>query len=244
MCSNASLVKTVATRQYFTTLDDAELDKLGGSCREYTLPRDDQSSQVKGWIRGNTKISPVLEVAVSYHQGRYGIEIMINSLFGDGTRSWVMIVNGINKYVTPMTLESTGRSVAPARPKQTPRPTSSSSTTTLHYHGRVWIDVEPGLYDKSCFEVSKKMIRLLRHNHTVPREKVWAVEFRTLASMLHSKFTSSPCWSIRTWLNYLQRGGGAKKRYQYCVTTHDETQCVLMWMSRTFSERRARLSRH
>ena len=65
--------------------------------------------------------------------------------------------------------------------------------------------------------MSKKMTGLLRRDHTVPREEDGAVEFRILASMFHSKFTSSPYWTIRTWLNYLQRGGGAKKRYQYCV---------------------------
>ena len=79
-----------------TTLDDAEVDKLGGSCQEYTLLRDDAASKVKEWIRGDTKIGPALEVTVSHHQGRYGIEIMIESLFGDGTCSWVMIVSGIN----------------------------------------------------------------------------------------------------------------------------------------------------
>ena len=48
--------------------------------------------------------------------------------------------------------EPAGKLVATARPKQT-------STTTLPYHLRVWIDVEPGPYDKRCFELSKKMIR-------------------------------------------------------------------------------------
>ena len=128
LCSNASLAKTVEKRQFFMTLDDDQLDRLNGSCREYTLPRSDQSSQVKGWIRGNTKIGPVLDVTVCYHQGRYGVEIMIKSLFGDKTCSWVRIVNGINKYVTE-TLEeihvasvgekSTGKPVAKARPRQT-----------------------------------------------------------------------------------------------------------------------------
>ena len=36
------------------------------ACREYTLPRDEKSSDPKGWIRGNTKIGPVLEVTNSY----------------------------------------------------------------------------------------------------------------------------------------------------------------------------------
>ena len=55
---------------------------------------------MRGWIRGNTKIGPVLDVEVCYHQGRYGVDIMIESLFRDRTVSWVRIVNGINKYVT------------------------------------------------------------------------------------------------------------------------------------------------
>ena len=45
--SKAGLANTVEKGQYFTTLDDAELDKLKGSCREGTLPRSDKSSQVK-----------------------------------------------------------------------------------------------------------------------------------------------------------------------------------------------------
>ena len=77
-------------------------------------------------------------------------------------------------------------------------------TITLPYHQRQWIDV-------------KHMIRLLRHHQTVPREVDGAVEFRTLAPMFHSKFTSSPYWSIRTWLSCLQRGGGPEKRFQCCV---------------------------
>ena len=76
-----------------------------------------------------------------------------------------MIVNGINKYVTEMSEEtqenhidvigdSTKKPVAKARSKQTSMPTTSSPTVTFPYHQRDWIDVEPGQYDKSCFEVS------------------------------------------------------------------------------------------
>ena len=42
------------------------------ACREYTLPRDEKASDPKGWIRGNTKIGPVLEVTTRYLQGKYG----------------------------------------------------------------------------------------------------------------------------------------------------------------------------
>ena len=184
----------MANGQYVTTLDDAELDKLGGSFREYTVPRDDTPSKVKGWIRGNTKIGPALKEAVSHQQDRYGIEIMIESLFDDGTRSWVMIVNGKNKYVTETSEEArenhiddigecTGKPFAKARPKQTSMPTTSSPAVTLPYHLREWIDVEPGKYDKICFEVSEKMIRFLRHDPSVLREEDGAVEIRILAPM-------------------------------------------------------------
>ena len=64
----------VSPRLHFTTLDDEELDRLKGSCREYTLPRNDQSSQVNRRIRGNKKIGPVMDVIVWYHQGRYGVD--------------------------------------------------------------------------------------------------------------------------------------------------------------------------
>ena len=72
------------------------------------------------------------------------------------------------KRTAPMTLE-TGKPVAEARRKQTPRPTSSSPTLTLLYHQRQWIDVEPGKFDKTWIEVSKQVIRLLRHDPTVLR---------------------------------------------------------------------------
>ena len=45
--------------------------------REYTLPREEGASQPKGWIQGNTKIWPVLEVATSYLHGKYGVEVRI-----------------------------------------------------------------------------------------------------------------------------------------------------------------------
>ena len=57
LCSNAGFMKIVAEGQYFVTQDDAELAKLDGSCREYTLLRDGQSSKVKGWTHGHTKIA-------------------------------------------------------------------------------------------------------------------------------------------------------------------------------------------
>ena len=72
------------------------------ACREYTLPRDEKSSDPKGWIRGKTKIWPVLEVTASYLQGKYGVEIRIESMNKDNSHSWVRISHGLNKLVTDL----------------------------------------------------------------------------------------------------------------------------------------------
>ena len=69
------------------------------ACREYTLPKDDGSSQPRGWIQGNTRIGPVLEVTTSCLHGKRGVKIRIWSLSEDNTHSWVRIFHGSNKYV-------------------------------------------------------------------------------------------------------------------------------------------------
>ena len=70
------------------------------ACREYTLPRDQETSEPKGWIRGDTKIGPVLEVTTCCLQGKYGVEIRIESMNKDNSHSWVRISHGLNKLVT------------------------------------------------------------------------------------------------------------------------------------------------
>ena len=66
------------------------------------------------------------------------------------------------------------RSKAKAKPQK--RDFSSSSTRTIPIGERIWTDVEPGEYSISDFEVSKKLIRLLRHG-SLPTEDDGAIEF-------------------------------------------------------------------
>ena len=70
------------------------------ACREYILPRDEDTSEPKGWIRGNTKIVPGLEVATCCLQGKYGVEIRIKPVNKDNSHLWVRIPHGLNKLVT------------------------------------------------------------------------------------------------------------------------------------------------
>ena len=72
-CMDAGFLSVVENGQYFMTKDTGDLTQFNTvACREYTLPREDEASQPKGWIQGNTKIGPVLEVATSYFHGKYG----------------------------------------------------------------------------------------------------------------------------------------------------------------------------
>ena len=75
-CVDAGFIHVVEIGQYFMT-KDAEEQLFARSCREYTLPRNDESSQPEGWIQGNTRIGPALEITTSYLYGKHGIEIRI-----------------------------------------------------------------------------------------------------------------------------------------------------------------------
>ena len=80
-CMDAGFLSVVENGQYFMTKDTGDLTQFNTvACREHTLPREETTSQPKGWIQGNTKIGPVLEVATSYLHGKYGVEIRIWSL--------------------------------------------------------------------------------------------------------------------------------------------------------------------
>ena len=193
-CTDAGFIGTDASGQFFVTNDAEEFSGFDGhvACREYTLPRDDESSTPEGWIRGDTKIGPVSEVVTNYNQGKAGVKIRIASFSEDGSQSQIRISYGLSKIVRDRTEKlrihegnedtsaSTERPViqdskivensrirankpaAKARPKQASSP-SSSSPTGISIHSRTWIGVEPGEQRHQSHSVSKKIITLLRH---------------------------------------------------------------------------------
>ena len=98
ICMDAGFVHVIEVGQYFMIKDTGDFRQFRAvACREYTLLRDDESSQPRGWIEGNTRIGPVLEVTTSYLWGKHGIEIRIWSLSQDNSQSWVRISYGTNK---------------------------------------------------------------------------------------------------------------------------------------------------
>ena len=105
-CMDAGFIHVVEIRQYFMTKDTGE-HFFARACREYTLPRSYESSQPKGWIQGNTRIGPVLEVTTSCLYGKHGVEIRIWSLSEDNSQSLVRISHGSNKFVIDLNHNNT-----------------------------------------------------------------------------------------------------------------------------------------
>ena len=216
----------------FMTKDTGDLAHFSTvACREYTLPREDAASQPKGWIQGNTQIGPVLEVATSSLHGGHGDEIRIWSLSGDNTHSWVRISHGSKRFVMNLNNNETKipedqleeyalklsakdfacRSKAKAKPQR--REPAGSSPRIVPIERRNWIDIEPGKYSLSEYEVSKKVIYLLRHSQQVHREENGAVHFWRMKENLQNQFPQSIHWSDDRWKACWAAGGGVKWKF-------------------------------
>ena len=212
---------------------DTEEQFFSRACREYTLPRSDESSQPKGWIQGNMRIGPVLEITTSYLYGKHGIEIRIWSLRKDTSQPWVKISHGSNKFLIDSNYNNTEvladlpeeqasqsivkifatRSKAKAKPQRR-EPVDVPSIIPMNE--RKWFDIEAGESSFSAYEISKKVINLLRHSRTVQREDDGAVQFWRIKNFLQNQFPQIIYWSDDRWKPCLSAGGGAKWRYQYC----------------------------
>ena len=223
------------------TKDTEEFSQFTESvaCREYTLPRDEKSTDPKGWIRGNTKIGSVLEVTTSYLQGKYGVEFRIESFHKDNSHSWVRISHGLNKLVTNLNNKEQDNneqetskmqfedfalktnvlafaSRSQAKAKQQRRTPASSSPRTVPICERVWTDVEPRTQSNLACPVARRLSTLLRHGH-LPREDDGAIEFWRIKEYLRNDLVQSQHWSDEKWKSTMAKGGGNKKRFQYCA---------------------------
>ena len=245
-CTDSGFLKTVELGQYFMTKHTDELLQFTEpvTCREYTLPGDVKSTDPKGWIQGNTKIGPVLEVTTCYLQGKYGVDIRIESVNKDNSHSWVRITHGLNKLVTDwmnkeyddneqetsttktkvfalktIVLAFASRSKAKAKPRR--RTSACSSTKTVPFGERKWIDIEPGAQSDKAHPVAKRLYTLLRHGE-LPREEDGAIEFWRLKDDLRNHvcaFSTLVWWKVEEY-------NGRRRRQQ-------EKKSILYWSVRT-----------
>ena len=88
-----------------------------------------------------------------------------------------------------------------------------------------WCRTEREQHDRS-YPIVKRMNTLLRHE-PLPRGEDGAIEFRRLKLQFVSRFPNSAIWPIRSSINHLERGGGHKKRFQYCT---DSTGAEILYL--------------
>ena len=229
---DAGFLNVVENGQYFMTKDTAEFSQFHAvACREYTLLREEGASQPNGWIQGNTKIGPVLEVATCCLRGKYGVETRLTSVNRDNTHSWVRISHGSNKFVMNLNNNEQGISEvqleeyalkldakdfacrSKTKAKTQRREPAGSSPRTIPIGKRIWTDVEPGEYSLSDCDISKKLIHLLRHGNQVHRED----DFWRITNNLQKHFPYCPHWFDDRWKKSMAGGGGNKKIFRCCT---------------------------
>ena len=164
---------------------------------------------------------------------QHGIEIRIKSVNQDDSHSWVRISYGTDKYVIDSNHNNTEIPADPhedqtsqtsikvvaarSKAKAKPQPRELVGTTaTIPIHQRRWIDIEPSKQNLASYDMSKKVINLLRHNQTVQREGDGAIQFWRIKFHLRNQFSQVQHWSDERWKSCLASGGGSKRRYQYC----------------------------
>ena len=133
------------------------------------------------------RIGPVLEVATSFQHFTYGIEIRIESVNQDNSHSWVRISCGTVKYVNDSIKDDTenladpheeesvptssGVVAARSKAKARPQPRESTGMTITPLCERKWIDIEPSKQNLESYDLSKKVVNLLRQSEVTWRRR-------------------------------------------------------------------------
>ena len=239
LCSEAGL-RLVEVGQIFNALASPRGEENQSLCREKILPRDQEGTRIKRWIQSNERFGPVSDMKVCNNNGRYSIEVQVQSLFQDQTVSWIGIVNGIDKFVREaMPIQEEEK--ASGKPATKARPILKPSSPVEQ---RQWIDIgTQESNDPYCFHVSKFITRLLRHSQKVYREEDAGVHNDQVVDECKKKlsdntgywseemkkyFVNVPLWSIDTWISVLAKGGGQKKRFQCCFNPNYPHQILYL----------------
>ena len=167
-----------------------------------------------------------MEVTTSFQHFEYIIEIRIWSVNQDNSHSWVRFSYGTIKYVVDSIQDNTeipadpqeeqvpqtSTSVVAARSKAKAKPQPRElvgTTATIPIYERRWTDIEPSKQNLASYDLSKKVINLLRHDDG-------AIEFYKIEFHLRNHSSQVQHGSDERWKTCLASGGGSKRKYQYC----------------------------
>ena len=235
-CMDAGFVQVVEVGQYFMTKDTGYSTKFHTvACREDTLPRDDELSQPIGWIQGNSRIGPVLEVTTSYLWGKNmelksesglwvkTILILGSEFLTEQINTWLILITTTQKFLQIYLKNKRHNRVwellQPDQRQKHNHKRDRNFWITEHFSNE-WKKVDwywtSRILSLSAYEISMKVINLLRHSQTIQREDDGAFQFWKTKNFFQNQCPQILYWSDDRWRIWLAAGGGPKRRYQYC----------------------------
>ena len=220
---------------HFMTKDTGDFRQFRTvACREYTLPREEDASQPRGWIQGNTKLDPCWKLrpfaCMVNMESRLEFGLWTETVLTLGLELlkdqinlwwiWITTTEVPEDQLEEQALHLNAQEFV-SQPKEKAKPQrkepADSSSRIIPMNRGNWIDIEPGKHSLSAYEVSKKVIHHLRHSQQVHREEDGADHFWRMKEHLQHQFTQSVRLSDDRWKVCLAAGGGAKRKFQYCT---------------------------
>ena len=190
VCEDAGFVRTVLIGHHFSSSRGLIQFVNVSLCREYTFPRDDDESYPAGFIEHHTRIGAALAVKVSEVHDVYGVEIKmysIQNLLEPLSRCAEIYVTelsfgSLDSIYFDSDTFSTGRPCASIDKKRPASPNMTTSVTLKDNATHTFLLInEIGntflmwTLLASCFPISTTMIRLLRHDPRVNRDRNGAI---------------------------------------------------------------------
>ena len=229
------LCAVVEVGQYFVTKDTGDFRQFRSvACREYTLPRDDPASQPEGWIQGNMrnwtcnwKSRPVfstsnMELKFELSPWIKTILILGSEFPMERSNTWSILFKTTKKFLQihkkskfhkqaqvwlqPGQRQKQNLNREYSLGQQQPYQYMKADGLTLSQQNKIL----------ASYDLSKKVINLLRHNQTLQREEDGAIEFYKIKFHLRNHHSQIHNWSDDRWKACLAAGGGSKRRYQCC----------------------------
>ena len=111
---------------------------------------------------------------------------------------------------------------ARSKAKAKPQPRESTGMTTFPLRERKWIEIEPSKQDLESYDLSKKVINLLRHNQKLHREEDGAIQFYKIKFHLRDHHPQIQNWSDDRWIACLAAGGGSNEDISIALIIWDQ----------------------
>ena len=220
-CTDAGFLTTVEVGPYFMTKDTEEFSRFTDSVAlswVHLAKRDEDLSEPQVWIKRNSQIGPVLDVATCCLQVKYGVEIRIKSVNKDKfsltgqNLSWFEFIGheferqGPNRQRTWSLRNAVRRICVKIECRWFCKPIKGQSKTTkkrfcqlIHKNYTYWGENLDRCWTRRTFNlrlwsVEETEIHLLRHG-SLPRDNDGAIEFWRIKDHLQDHSVFCPHWS-------------------------------------------------